>query len=272
MDVSMANRMLEVAFGRLRRDPALSEGKLEAYDQRGTQEHDIRCMVVADVPEVARWWAALPTSAAWPVFVQSEWSKKPLSGIFIRIDFPSGGEPLICFTKWSDILLFRRKGILAALSNSRYSIQELDSEIYLPDTIHFFSYRGVIFAFDWKQFESAVSYKELTTRSALDLWDTFNSAVPITAADLVWKAISKSMRHQNSIIKTFGRTGRTPTLERVAQFISEQGLPISIVDGKLVVDADDKLHVECLITLMADGYVTSDLTDVKLKTLDAEPR
>lgn len=273
MDKPLAERMTIVAFDRLRdAQNWLDENRVESFDQRGTQENDVRCMVVSDVPQVEKWWNSIPPPSQWAVFKHSEWLNKPLRGVFIRIDFPNHGKPLLCFTNWTGTLLFRRKGLLAALSESRYSLRSLEGEIYLPEGVHFYLYDGIVIAPDWKQFENAVSYKELTIAAALTLWTKFNKSLPIRAAGDVWKILSKSLRHQNTILKTFGKTGKIPTVDRIVTFISEQKLPISCVDGEILIDAKDKVQIEILITIIADGFVTSDLTDTKLKTLDAEPR
>lgn len=274
MDAALASRMKRIVLERI--GPArqwVRDGHLQAYDQRGLQEHDVRCVVSVDIPVVDQWLTALPPSDGWARFRRREWSAKQISGLFFKLDIPGTRDPLIAFTKWSDSLLLQRKGILAAVSNNHYQLQELDDQIYLPETIHFFSFRGVVFALNWEQFAAAVRFKELTEQRANEMWSAFVGDVPVVGSDAVWSIVSKSVRNQNSVIKAMTRPGRSvPSLDRIQRHIDEERMSIRIENGQLVVDVNDKSQVEDLITIMADGFVTSDITDTKLRTLDAEPR
>jgi len=142
MDVALSERMRNTALGPLTNAQRwLDDSLLHPFDQRGTQEGDIRCLVVNQTPAVQQWIDALPHRDTWESFSRQEWQKRKLLGVFNIIVFPDEQEPLIAFSLWSDILLLKRKGWVARMSESRYSVEESESLIYLPPSMISFSSR-----------------------------------------------------------------------------------------------------------------------------------
>lgn len=273
METTLAERMRNTALDPLSKGPQwLDDLLLRPFDQRGTQEEDIRCLIVKETPAVQEWIDALPHRDTWEIFSRDEWEQKKISGVFFEIVFPGHNERLVAFSCWSDALLLKRKGWVATLSRSRYSLEESESLIYLPQSIDFFFYKGVLFALKWKNFESAVNFRDISRQRAEELWTTFISTIPIAQSEAVWKVISKSVRTQNTIIKALTHPDRCrASLGKIEEFIRERKLKVRVENGALHIDPKDKDQVEQLITIMADGFVTSDLTSQRLITLDAVP-
>lgn len=273
MDVDLGAHMRDVALSPLSSaSDWLDNHLLQPFDQRGTQEGDVRCLVVGQTPAVQQWIDALPHQDSWDTFSAKEWAKRQLSGIFNVIVYPGEKERLVAFSRWSASLLLKRKGWVAKLSSDRYSIDLSESLVYLPNSIDFFFFRGIMFALKWSNFESAVNFREVSSQNAVELWNKFNKSVPINDADAIWGVIGKNVRNQNTIIKALGHPERSrPTLERIEQFIKDRKLKVEIKNGKLHLDPTDKLQLEQLVFIMADGFVTSDLTSQRLITLDAVP-
>ena len=273
MDTTLSDRIKKVALGPLSDATGwIQDDLLEPYDQRGLQESDIRCLLLEDAPLVKRCFDGIAGADRWPVFKKDDWERRPISGIVFRVDF-SDGDFLTCFTKWSDFILLKRSGIQALVSNSRYSLADDSRQVYLPDVTHFFAYDGVVFSMNWKQFEAAIRFKELTEARSSENWSAFAGQIPVEADEAIWAVLKKSVRHQNTIVKAMSRSGRvSPSMDRISAFISAHSLTIKIENGKLVVDPNNKDQLDELLLIMADGYVTSDITDSKLKTLDARPR
>lgn len=273
MDAALAEHMRNVALSSLSSSGDwLSQNLLQPFDQRGTQEDDIRCLVVSQTPAVQLWIDALPHRDTWMTFCRDEWSKRQLSGVLIAIVFPGEDEPLLAFARWSARLLLKLKGWVARLSSDRYSIDTSDSLLCLPNSIDFFVFKGVVFAMKWSNFEMAVNFRQISRLAAVELWESFNQNVAIADSDTVWEVIGKSVRNQNTLIKALSHPERSrPTLDKIEQFIRERGLKVQVANGKLHLDPSDKVQISQLMLIMADGFVTSDLTSQKLITLDAVP-
>jgi hypothetical protein len=273
MDVHLADRMKQMIL-----DPLINDARgwivndlLRPFDYRPPQGDEVVCVAKEDFPAVREWLDALDAPGTWNEFVRDEWIQRSLSGVFTILQFPSGAEPLIAFTKWSDALLLRRRGLTALLNRNRFELIDTSSSIYLPEAIDFFSYRGILFALDWGNVERTMSFREVTKASAVEHWDTFKGEVPVDAPEALWVVIEKSVRHQNTINRAFSMPGRlAPSMDRIESFIRDRGLTITVQNGQLVVNPADKEQVLHLITIIADGYVTSDITDRRLRTMEAE--
>jgi len=129
-----------------------------------------------------------------------------------------------------------------------------------------------MFALKWHNFESALAFREVSRQRATELWTAYNQAIPISNSELIWEVIGKNVRNQNTIIKALSHPGRSrPTISRIEAFIRERGLKVRVDNGALALDPRDKAQVDELVLIMADGFVTSDLTSQRLVTLDARP-
>ena len=272
-DVTLASRMKNIVLG-----PILNSGRswldndeIKAFDSRPPQGDEVVTLTDVDFPAVAEWFQALPPALTWATFRREEWISRNISGVFYVVQFADGSEPLIAFTRWNDGMLLRRKGVLAILSDNRYIIEDTTDAVYLPDKIDFFHYQGITFGMNWDALEKSVNFREVTKAKAVGHWATFTAEVPLANSDRVWAMFNKSIRTQNTINKAFSQPRRVPLdMQRVEQFIQQRNLSIRCQNGQLVVDENDRGQLLHLLTILADGYVTSDITDRHLRTFDAE--
>lgn len=225
-------------------------------------------------PSVDAWVSALPQSLHPKAFDRQENFKNNVQCLCIALTF-GDGEKIWSFRQWTSSRLLKKRGITGYLSLEKDEYVKISNDqiMTFDGGIDFFIYRGVVYVHNYKAFEQVFDFRKVTEQIAGETFAAFAGQIEIANVEEVRKALHVGARNLNKL----ARNHQKPHLEklslaRIESLIKAENLAIQVVDGKLKVDWKNKDQLNDLLHVINDGFVRSDLTDLKYLALNHKLR